>query len=339
MANLDDFDEVAYLSANPDVAFAVATGSIGSGKAHYALYGAREHRPLNRNAQTEPKRFPIENIDHWSRRDKLLANLDIKNSFGLEIDALSGPLVRRDEGSIMFVDHATTDEFKRKHANEAMVASDDIVTVDAVWGAQSLQECVGPEKIFDYVIASHVVEHVPDIITWLSEVRQILKPTGFLRLAVPDKRFTFDYLRHVSLFHDAVDAYLHKARTPLPRIVFEHFYYNRAVNCAKAWEGAIKRENLVPTYSTEFALNTARSAFDPGLYHDSHCWVFTPESFIRLCIDLVDVGLLQFSCDFLFDTPAKNFEFYVSLRPESDLAKSKASWVSALEMLLSKNNL
>jgi predicted SAM-dependent methyltransferase len=35
------------------------------------------------------------------------------------------------------------------------------------------------------VIASHVIEHTPDLVTWLAEIRAILQPNGTLRLAIP----------------------------------------------------------------------------------------------------------------------------------------------------------
>lgn len=45
-----DFDETAYLQANPDVAEGVTAGVIGSGRAHYMTYGQFENRRLNPNA-------------------------------------------------------------------------------------------------------------------------------------------------------------------------------------------------------------------------------------------------------------------------------------------------
>ncbi|MCY7273284.1 MAG: class I SAM-dependent methyltransferase [Phormidesmis sp. CAN_BIN44] len=67
-----------------------------------------------------------------------------------------------------------------------------IVDVDYVWGEKSLIDLLETEAPLDYVIASHVIEHVPDFIGWLSEVRGILKPGGILSLAIPDKRQCLD---------------------------------------------------------------------------------------------------------------------------------------------------
>jgi SAM-dependent methyltransferase len=46
MTQVSDFDEDAYLEANPDVATAVRSGALASGALHYALHGKSENRQL-----------------------------------------------------------------------------------------------------------------------------------------------------------------------------------------------------------------------------------------------------------------------------------------------------
>ncbi|MEX3900116.1 methyltransferase domain-containing protein [Paraburkholderia sp. BR10954] len=48
---------------------------------------------------------------------------------------------------------------------------------------------------FDYVIASHVIEHVLDLVGWVHSLLAALKHAGRIVLAVPDRRYTFDYVR------------------------------------------------------------------------------------------------------------------------------------------------
>lgn len=47
---------------------------------------------------------------------------------------------------------------------------------------------------FNWTVSSHVMEHVPDPIGWLSEIFEVLKPGAVLSLALPDKKFCFDVL-------------------------------------------------------------------------------------------------------------------------------------------------
>jgi hypothetical protein len=81
------FNEADYLSANPDVAAAVRSGACPSGATHYELYGKKENRPLNRQVSAVPK------SPNASRRDRILAGLNVRALKGLEIGALASPLV------------------------------------------------------------------------------------------------------------------------------------------------------------------------------------------------------------------------------------------------------
>lgn len=130
-----------------------------------------------------------------NRRGKLLAGLDLCSTTGIEIGALTSPIVTPSEGNIIYVDHADLATLRRRYADHASVDVTRIVEVNAVWGANTLQEAIGKDRTVDYVIASHVIEHVPDLLGWLEEIEGVLGPEGTLRLAVPDRRFSFDYLR------------------------------------------------------------------------------------------------------------------------------------------------
>ncbi|MGC8160060.1 hypothetical protein ACP3WZ_26405, partial [Salmonella enterica] len=71
------------------------------------------------------------------------------------------------------------------------------------------------------------------------EIAAILKPGGELRLAVPDRRYTFDLLRNESRLHDVLDNYLRKARRPQPHQIIDFCGLSRVVDCAAAWDGAL----------------------------------------------------------------------------------------------------
>jgi SAM-dependent methyltransferase len=152
---------------------------------------------------------------------KMLKGLDLRTMTGVEIGALTSPLVGRADGEIIYVDHADTETLRRKYAADANVDVSRIVEVDAVWGSNTLQQAIGEGRKADYVIASHVVEHVPDLLSWLAEIQGVLRPTGTLRLAVPDRRFTFDFLRQETRLSDILNARLAAARAPLPAQILD----------------------------------------------------------------------------------------------------------------------
>jgi SAM-dependent methyltransferase len=181
-----DFDEAGYLRENPDVAAAIALGSFKSGAEHFRRYGSYERRAYLLNQRASPYSLPFPLAAQPSRRDKILAGIDLRSSSGAEIGALNKPLVRQAEGEILYVDYADTDHLKRHYSADQSVDIDAIVEVDAIWGERTLADCLGGRTV-DYVVASHVIEHTPDLITWLEEIRSILRPGGTLRLAVPDR--------------------------------------------------------------------------------------------------------------------------------------------------------
>ena len=49
-----------------------------------------------------------------------------------------------------------------------------------------------PDDTLDYLVSSHVLEHLPDPIAALHEWHRVLRPGGLLYLVVPDQRYTFD---------------------------------------------------------------------------------------------------------------------------------------------------
>jgi SAM-dependent methyltransferase len=51
---------------------------------------------------------------------------------------------------------------------------------------------------YDFVLASHVLEHCANPLKVLQEWRRVLKPSGVLFMVLPDRRFTFDHRRPVT---------------------------------------------------------------------------------------------------------------------------------------------
>src|SRR6516162_6394394 len=105
----------------------------------------------------------------------------------LEIGPSHAPIAPKAAGWNSFViDHATQAQLRAKYR---------------AWGlnidAGGLADAVPAEfhGTFDTIIASHVIEHVPDFVGFFIAARKLLKPTGTLALAVPDLRFCFDFFQ------------------------------------------------------------------------------------------------------------------------------------------------
>src|ERR1700722_3107279 len=138
-----------------------------------------------------------------------LACIDVTAMRGLEIGPLTAPRVRKSEGDVLYVDHMDAEGLRRKYADDPVLQGtlDHIVEIDYVMGdGRGIPEVVGDHAPFDYVVAAHLIEHIPDPITWLMDIAAVLRPGGILSLVVPDKRFTFDINRQTTEIGDLVDA-------------------------------------------------------------------------------------------------------------------------------------
>jgi predicted SAM-dependent methyltransferase len=265
----------------------------------------------------------------------MVRGLDLATMVGAEIGPLDKPVVAKSAGQVIYIDHVDTDALRAKYADDPMVDTGKL-HVDAIWGAMTLHEAIAQysrteEGAFaadgcNYVIASHVIEHVPDMVSWLQEVHAVLKPDGQLRLAVPDRRFTFDYLRQPTGLAAVVNAYARKDRVPNTHSILDFMLNMAPVDCAAAWRGEVEAEKLQRRATFEGAMAVVRDAIQNGTYHDVHCWVFTPASFGQLCVDLVQNGLLEFECAEFFDTAFNEYEFIVSMRKCADSQRSVESW-------------
>lgn len=246
-----------------------------------------------------------------TRNEKLLAHIDPATQKGVEIGALTRPVITHQMGAVRYVDHATTEELKVKYSQTAGIDVNALVHVDYVWGDKRLAELMQEEMPFDYVLASHVIEHVPNFIGWLKEIHAILKPGGILSLAVPDQRYCFDYYRCPTTAADVIDPYLRNDRKPSPRNIFDHFASVVSYHNSLVWMTAPQTKELVPIHSEAQAWEKARHSIEQNLYIDVHCWVFTPLSFFNLLRTLIHVNLFDFKVKQFFET--EGCEFFVSL--------------------------
>jgi SAM-dependent methyltransferase len=59
----------------------------------------------------------------------------------------------------------------------------------------------------DFVVCSHVLEHLADVLGFMEEMHRVLRPGGLLLVLLPDRHLTFDRNRQA---------------TPLPHLIEEH---------------------------------------------------------------------------------------------------------------------
>ncbi|NTW99704.1 MAG: methyltransferase domain-containing protein [Geobacteraceae bacterium] len=286
------FNEIEYLLANPDVASAVASGAFKNGYEHYLQFGKAEKRGCGET----------------SRQKKALSMLD-RNGLGLAIGPSYSPIAPKRKGfNVHIVDHLPTGELKRKYQGHP-VNADLIEDVDFVWNGQPLPELVGNKGCYDWIIASHVIEHVPDPISFLQQCQQLLKPTGYLSLIIPDKRACFDYFNAISMTGSLLDAYYEKRTRPSPGQLFDYFMKTCKCYGNIAWEiGRTGQYELL--HDLGIADDFMRQSL-VGTYVDAHCWRYTPESFRLLVSEFNDLDLIKMHI--VREEVVDGCEFYVTL--------------------------
>ncbi len=255
-------------------------------------------------------------------RRRELAAIDVARMRGLEIGPLAAPRVRKDQGPVRYLDHASTAELRRKYADDPVIKHrlDDIVDVDYVIGENAtISEVVAAETPFDYVIASHVFEHIPDPVGWMQDLTRVLRPGGILSLIIPDKRFCFDINRSLTEVSDLVDAYLRRSRRPSYRQTYDFFSKAIAgvVDASSVWAGTadyslVVREDFDDP--DKAALDACRTMQRSDQFMDVHCGVFTSDSFLDVFEKLARLSLVDYEIAEFFPTEYNTLEFHVSLR-------------------------
>ena len=118
---------------------------------------------------------------------------------GIEIGALWRKFPVPHRVTVYYVDRLQNEDLQQHYAE----VSQTVVNPDVV--ADAMQLPFAPASL-NFVIASHVLEHLPFPLAALRHWYDVLLPGGVLLLKVPDKRYTFDAKRE---------------RTPLEHLIAE----------------------------------------------------------------------------------------------------------------------
>jgi SAM-dependent methyltransferase len=253
------------------------------------------------------------------------------DGYGLEIGPGYNPLLPKSEGfRVETVDYTDADGLRNKYNGNPNVDIDRIEAVDHVVGkGKTLAEAVGKRRAFDYIVASHVIEHTPDMVGFLQSCEELLTTSGVLVLAVPDKRHCFDVLQPLTSTGDVLQAHLDERTMPTPGAVFDDLAYNAVRGDDIGW-GSSDGRNLRFVASLEAAANAYQSLRRFPIYRDVHVWRFVPSSFRLILRDLYEIGEIGLREERFYDSPVN--EFYVSL-------STSAAGCSCERLALAKNAL
>jgi SAM-dependent methyltransferase len=169
------------------------------------------------------------------------------------------------------------------------------------------------DETFDIVFSSHCIEHQPDLIQHLVQVRRILESSGRYFLIIPDKRYCFDHYIEESTPVDIIGAFMEKRRVHTFKSVYNYVARSTHNDAVRHWAGqsddprlALRAERTAQTEGLYGSLN--------GGYFDCHAWYFTPDGF-RICLtELIEKSYVAFQMERVYKTVRDSNEFFCILK-------------------------
>jgi hypothetical protein len=228
-----------------------------------------------------------------TRNEILLGSIDRTMEI-IEIGPSFAPVTPKAEGwNVRSIDHLSREALVEKYNGQVGVDTSRIEEVDFIWTGGPLCSAV-PESLhgsFDALIASHVIEHSPDLIGFLQSIAKLVSPNGLVALAVPDKRYCFDYFKPLTMTGDVLEAHAQQRTRHSRANAFKHVAYSAAMSGLIAWtQQPVRDLSLVHSLAAAKDLYNAVSEEADALYHDVHAWHFTPSSFELLFLELGWLG-------------------------------------------------
>lgn len=215
---------------------------------------------------------------------------------GIEIGPGFRPtFAKRDGFAVTVVDHCPTEALRAKYAADGNVPRDlwaQIEEVDVVWSGGRYGDLSGMPRGVDYVVASHVIEHVTDVCGFLQDCGGLLRDGGVLLLAIPLRRGIMDCYRPASTLGDVLLAHVDPARYEL-KSRLDEAWSQALLGTGGAWAPEHLREAAAAGRMPEPMVSVAAAgtvwrelvAAPPqpdGPYRDAHRWVFDPETFAEI---------------------------------------------------------
>ncbi|MEM6433939.1 MAG: methyltransferase domain-containing protein [Cyanobacteria bacterium P01_D01_bin.115] len=157
-----------------------------------------------------------------NRKAKILRHID-RSGRGIEIGPSHNPVAPKKDGyQVHIIDHMSREQLIEKYQAHGLDLS-QIEAVDFVWQGESYAELTGKTDYYDWIIASHVIEHAPDLISFINSCDEVLKADGVLSLVIPDKRYCFDHYRPITGLAKIIDNHLQKSINHTPGTIAEYF--------------------------------------------------------------------------------------------------------------------
>ncbi|MGX5804451.1 methyltransferase domain-containing protein [Bradyrhizobium sp. Arg314] len=230
------------------------------------------------------------------RRQVALSPLNMTGR-GIEIAPYFNPFLDKSQYNVVYTDYVSTEELRAKAASNPGAVSRAVPEIDFVWkpGCR-LKECMGDNnESFDFAVASHVVEHVPNTIGWLNDILEVMKVGAKLALMVPNRMDSFDFYRRETTVSDLIGTFVERRDIPTPSQVFD--FMSRSVEDTglrpKTFGEGYEFDSVKRSYTDDDALRTTISTYSNHAYLDVHCTVWTDQSFVKAFRHIASLGVMN----------------------------------------------
>lgn len=265
-------------------------------------------------------------VDNLRRMTRLSQNVSVSNnSLCIEIGPLDRPLLTKDQCKVTYVDHLSDQELREKYRDDGSVDCSKIEPIDFVWNG-SLLPLSNLHKDYEIIVACHVIEHVPNFVGFLLELEELLSPNGHIFLVIPDKQYTFDFLRKETSIDQVLSAHMAKRVSPNIDQILDDLIHSSNHSIEMGWGAEESASKRAYTRSLNTAYSIAQDIFKRDEYFDCHCWVFTETNFFQILKNLNELEILKVG--YLSHTPTQNgeFEFSVTLKKYDTFQEASKSW-------------
>jgi SAM-dependent methyltransferase len=202
----------AERNSRPDVATCFGDpGLIQSGFTAYIQLGASRwgRYAVHVVQQTTAGNYRCENILQFSvlpERYETTAREGLARKYlrgnGIEIGALQRKLPVPPHCEVRYVDRLSVNDLRAHYPELRGVP---LQPPDVIDDGERLAQF--SDQALDFVIANHFLEHCADPISTLQNLLRVLRPSGILYMAIPDKRATFDRARPCTEWHVVKQAF------------------------------------------------------------------------------------------------------------------------------------
>jgi len=212
-----------------------------------------------------------------------------------------------------FIDMYENDDESNPHTN----VDANLVHIDYVWSpGQSYADIVPEGERFRNAVSSHCIEHVPCLVKYLCNIREILHEDGKFYVIIPHRTYMFDHYRSRSTLGDVVASYKTGRQLPKAPSSLDALLMRSVNDPSKYWN----EESPPPRVVTESA-ESMNEMIDERLamvsndeYVDDHHWVYDEYSFSFIVQNLRKLGLVDFEVETSHKPIRPYNEFLVVLR-------------------------